>query len=222
MLGLQLRRLRHRQRVSGTMLQSVWETPLPGRKLDWREAPFLVCDAEMSSLELAEGELLSLGWVCIEGGGIILDSARHYLIQAEKSVGQSATIHQLRDCELDDAEPEVTVLERFLEAAAGRILVFHHAALDMAYLNRSVEAACGAPLLMPFVDTLVREHARLRHADTTIQPGDLRLQACRDRYKLPAYPAHNALIDALATAELLLAQNLHRGGEKSFPLKNLL
>jgi DNA polymerase-3 subunit epsilon len=39
----------------------------------------------------------------------------------------------------------------------------------------------------------------------------LRLAECRSRYNLPAYPAHNALMDALAAAELLLAQLDHKG-----------
>jgi len=36
--------------------------------------------------------------------------------------------------------------------------------------------------------------------------GSLRLTDCRSRYSLPAYHNHNALTDALATAELLIAQ----------------
>ena len=222
MLTLGLRRLRYRSRVSGTALAEVWDTALPGRGTDWREVPFMACDAEMSSLEVSDGELLSLGWVFIDGGGVQLDSARHHLIRAEKSVGQSATIHQLRDCELDEAEPESEVFLRFLEAASGRVLVFHNAVLDLSYLNRTCRQTCGAPLLMPCIDTMGLEHLRLRQKDSGIKHGELRLQACRDRYNLPAYPAHNALVDALATAELMIAQSLHRGGNKPFPLRYLL
>ncbi|MEH6570288.1 MAG: 3'-5' exonuclease [Halioglobus sp.] len=211
MWPLLLRRLRHRSSVSGTVLGDCWELPLPKKRDDWRSVSFLVCDAEMSSLEVTEGELLSLGWVSIENGAIALGSASHYLINAEASVGQSATIHQLRDCELRDGLTELQVLEHFLAAAAGRVLVFHNAALDMAYLNRSSERCFYAPLLLPAVDTLALEHARFRKQGRVIKPGDLRLHECRNRYHLPSYPAHNALVDALATAELLIAQAKHRG-----------
>jgi DNA polymerase-3 subunit epsilon len=34
----------------------------------------------------------------------------------------------------------------------------------------------------------------------------IRLNASRERYGLPAYQGHHALVDALATAELLQAQ----------------
>lgn len=160
----------------------------------------------MSSLDVREGELLSLGWVVIEEGSVPLASAEHHLLRPDRSVGQSATIHNLRDCEFDQALQPEEVAARFLDAAAGRILVFHNASLDMAYLDQASRQLYGAPLLLPYVDTMQLEHRALVRRDIAIQSGDLRLQACRNRYNLPDYPAHNALVDALATAELLLAQ----------------
>ena len=35
-------------------------------------------------------------------------------------------------------------------------------------------------------------------------------------------PAHNALMDALATAELLIAHSKHRGGREQLKLRDLL
>jgi DNA polymerase-3 subunit epsilon len=75
---------------------------------------------------------------------------------------------------------------------------------------------------MPAVDTLLQEQALLQRKNLPIKPGDLGLQACRDHYNLPPYPAHNALLDALATAELLLAMVKHRSGGRDFPLRQLL
>lgn len=222
MWKLRLRRLAYARRVEATTLQASWQHPLPSPGSDWREVSFLVCDAEMSSLDVAEGELLSLGWVCVQRGAIALDTARHHLIQASKSVGQSATIHQLRDCELRDAESDQAVLEHFLAATAGKVLVFHNAALDLAFLNQLSRRYCETPLLLPTVDTLRLEEKLMHRRHVPIQSGSLRLQACRDRYNLPVYPAHNALLDALATAELLIAHIKHRGGNEQLKLKNLL
>ena len=222
MWKLQLHRRLYAKRVSGTALQQCWRAPLPSTSSDWRRVSFLVVDAEMSSLDVNDGELLSVGWVEVEGGSIALASARHYLIKAEKSVGQSATIHHLRDCELSEADTRAEVLQRFLEAAAGKVLVFHNASLDMSYLNGVSRREFDAPVLMPCVDTLLLEKALLDRRDTPIKSGDLRLQACRDRYNLPPYPAHNALLDALATAELLVAHARHRAGSGDFPLSSLL
>jgi DNA polymerase-3 subunit epsilon len=222
MWNLRLRRLAYSRRVKSTALQAAWKLPLPRGGADWREISFLVCDGEMSSMELARGELLSLGWVCVERGAFALDTAQHHLIQASKTVGQSATIHQLRDCELSDAESGEKVLEYFLAAAAGKVLVFHHAALDMAFLNQLSLRYYDAPLLMPVVDTLRLEERLMHRREVPIQSGSLRLQACRDRYNLPVYPAHNALLDAMATAELLIAHTKHRGGSIQLKLRDLL
>ena len=222
MWRLRLRRLHRQARARGTPLQYCWQQPLPSTSSDWRQVSFLVCDAEMSSLEPQNGELLSLGWVAVEKGGISLASARHELIAARGSVGQSATVHQLRDCELVDGRPLDEVMKTFLEAAKGRVLVFHNAFLDMAFLNRSSRELFGVPLLLPQVDTLALEERLLRRRDVPIKAGDLRLQGCRERYGLPAYPAHNALMDALATAELLLAHIRHRAGRQTLKLAQLL
>jgi len=222
MWKLRLRRLIYARRVAGTALQRCWRAPLPATGTDWRQVSFLVVDAEMSSLDVKDGELLSVGWVVVEAGAIALDSARHYLIKAEKSVGQSAAIHSLRDCELSGAETGDVVLERFLDAAAGKVLVFHNAALDMAFLDRVSRAVFKAPVLLPAVDTLLQEERLLRRREQPIKPGDLRLHACRDRYQLPQFQGHNALLDALATAELLLALASHRCRGQGLDLGQLL
>ena len=44
-----------------------------------------------------------------------------------------------------------------------------------------------------------------KRRDQMVQQGDLQLGRLRSAYHLPRYTAHNALIDAFATAELLLA-----------------
>jgi DNA polymerase-3 subunit epsilon len=222
MWRLRLQRLPYVRRVAGTALAACWQVPLPNAARDWREVSFLVADAEMSSLNVKDGELLSVGWVAVEHGAIALGSARHYLVRPKMSVGQSAAIHSLRDCELSDADTGAEVLQRLLKAAAGKVLVFHHAALDLGYLNRLSRWLFNAPLLLPVVDTLLQEEALMRHRGQPIKPGDLRLHACRERYGLPPYRGHNALLDAVATAELLLAMAGHRSAGKPFPLARLL
>ncbi len=222
MWQLLLRRLLYRKRISGTALQACWRTPLPSTSSDWREVSFLVVDGEMSSLDVNTGELLSVGWVVVQDGAIHLETAEHHLIRAENSVGQSATIHNLRDYDLIGAHEREQVLTHFLEVAAGKVLVFHNAALDMAFLNKISRRYFNAPMLMPVVDTLLQEEALLRRREQAIKAGDLRLQACRDRYNLPHFHGHNALVDAIATAELLLALASRRASGNQLALGQLL
>lgn len=204
-----------------SVLQHFWQAELPPARRDWRDTTFLVVDAEMSSLDPEEGELLSLGWVKIVDGAICLATAEHVVIRAQSSVGQSATIHQLRDCEVAEGIDATEALDQFLEAARGCILVFHHAPLDLAYLDKLCQQVHGAPLLQPHVCTLQSEKQRLARRDHAFKPGDLTLAACRERYSLPRYQAHNALWDAVATAELLLAHVAHRSRGKPLRLSDL-
>nr|WP_279304897.1 exonuclease domain-containing protein [Pseudohalioglobus lutimaris] len=217
-----MRRLAYQRRIAGTALQACWQAPLPSTSSDWRTVSFLVADAEMSSMDANSGELLSVGWVVVENGGINLGSAQHHLIRAENSVGQSATIHNLRDYDLIDANTRDHALGRFLDVAAGKVLVFHNAALDMAFLNKISRREFNAPILMPVVDTLLQEEKLLHREGHVLKPGELRLQGCRDRYGLPHFHGHNALLDALATAELLIALASRRSVGRPLTLAQLL
>ncbi|WP_240624368.1 3'-5' exonuclease [Chromatocurvus halotolerans] len=204
-------RFRRRKRLRPGALMDCWQAGLPSPRTDWRSLDFLVVDAEMSSLDPQQGELLSLGWVAVRTGAIDLGSASHRVLRASSSVGQSAVIHQLRDLDLADGEKPESALDALLQAARGRILVFHNARLDLAFLDPIACSCHGTPLLLPVVDTLRAEQRLLSRRSMTPRAGDLTLTGCRARYGLDGHAAHNALGDALATAELLLAHASSRG-----------
>jgi DNA polymerase-3 subunit epsilon len=222
MMGLKLKRAWYRRKSGSPALARCWSGEYPPGGTDWRKLEFLVADTETSALSAAEGEMLSIGWVVMANAGIKLNTAEHYLLCSERGVGQSATIHQLRDCELVAGVSREAMMERFLQVARSRILVFHHAVLDMSFLNQISCQLYNAPLLLPFIDTLQMEQRRMSRQGSVPPKNGLRLGACRSRYSLPDYPGHNALIDALATAELLLAQLTHRSGTGKLSLRELI
>lgn len=220
MLMLYCQRLMYQRKLKqshyGQLLSDCWKgsAASSGRikpSLLCEQVEFLVADLETSSLNTNDGEVLSIGWVVIKQGKIQLASAEHHLLKPQKSVGQSATIHHLRDCELEQGEDLIVVAERFLKVAAGRVLVFHHTPLDMSFLNKASRELFNSPLLLPVIDTLEIEKKKILRQQDHIKKGELRLAECRSRYNLPAYPAHNALMDALSSAELLLAQIDYKG-----------
>ena len=65
---------------------------------------------------------------------------RHILVNAKRSVGSSAAIHELTDTEVAAGQDLDTALRALFEAAAGRIWVFHHANLDVSFLQRACQA----------------------------------------------------------------------------------
>jgi DNA polymerase-3 subunit epsilon len=63
------------------------------------------------------------------------------------------------------------------------------------------------------------ELAMRKRRGLPVHNGDLRLDKLRSSYNLPRYTAHNALIDACATAELVLAIAARMDSSESIELR---
>jgi len=213
---------RRRLGVDHPAMSVFLDAPLPAGNNSFESVEFLVADLETTSLDANDGEIASIGWVPIKNGVIQLAEAEQYFSKIDDGVGQSAVVHQIRDSELNDASSVTAIMNRFLEVAVGKVLVFHNAELDMAFLNCLSKKLYATPVLAPVVDTLQLERRRLLRNDSVLQTGVLRLHCCRQRYNLPDYPGHDALTDALATAELLLAWAACSGGEQGVCLSDCL
>ena len=75
---------------------------------------------------------------------------------------------------------------------------------------------------MPVIDTQAIAKRTLERRDQTFRPQELRLAALRRRHHLPRYRLHNALSDALAAAELFLAQLAQHDTTRPVALRNFL
>jgi DNA polymerase-3 subunit epsilon len=203
-------------------MRTYLDTPLPGRRDDARSAPYLALDLETTGLDAANDAIISVGWVPITGGRIRMAGARHLYLSIDGSVAQSATIHHIRDSDLSAGCTEQEAVHAVLQALRGRVLLVHHAPLDLRFLHAACRRHCTVPLHTRVVDTLALAHVRKSRGRQEAREGALRLDALRAEYNLPRYPAHDALTDALATAELFLAMLPQWGGEAALPLKTLL
>jgi DNA polymerase-3 subunit epsilon len=167
--------------------------------------PLISVDLELTGLDPKKNQIIAIGWTQVDHGRIRLGSNRHIMINAQQSVGESAAIHELMDSDVASGVPLETGLQALFEAAAGRAWLFHHAGLDMAFLRQACLAWAGVSPPFAVLDTLHMELALRKRRDQPVKQGDLQLTSLRTRYNLPRYTAHNALIDACATAELMLA-----------------
>ncbi|GAB4197869.1 MAG: exonuclease domain-containing protein [Wenzhouxiangellaceae bacterium] len=198
-----------RQTAAGQCLSPVmaeWlQQPLPRPSQPLDELKLLAIDLETTGLDATNGAILSFGWVAIEHGHIRLDSADHRLINAAADVGASATIHGIRDCDQDQGETLTPVLDELFGHLQGRWPVFHHGALDLAFLDAACRRhwGCGCPLF--YIDTLQWQQQRLRQQHGGELHQALHLSAVMDNLNLPLRRAHNALDDAQSCAEVCLA-----------------
>jgi DNA polymerase-3 subunit epsilon len=215
-----LRRLRYRKQARGTPLEPFYAAPLPARGTPWQQLELLALDFETSGLDHRHDRILSMGWVRIRQARIELGSARQVLIQAEGSVGQSATVHGLTDSDLRQGLSLQAAVRLLLRELHGRVLVAHGAAIELGFLSSACRACFGLPPSLRSIDTLALEQRLRRHQND--RQGELRLHACRERHNLPSYRPHSAAVDALACAELLLAQAGRIGDETRLRLRDLL
>lgn len=221
MWGLEARRRRWARRGVAPPLQRYLTHAPPDPRRDYRGAEYVAVDLETTGLSPQRDAPLSLGWVLVRAGAVELSTARHAVLRAERPVAQSAAVHGLTDDRLANGEDAAAVLSALLEVLSGRVLVAHHAAIELRFLDRLCREHFGGPLLVRVVDTMTLA-ARRAERHGAVDENALRLQTLRERYGLPRYTAHSALSDALATAELFLALAAEREGADGLPLRHLL
>lgn len=173
------------------------------------EARLLAVDVETTGLKPGRDTLLSIGWVEVNGGDIPLKTVRHYVFRGTEEVGQSATIHGIMDDARAAGDELAPVLSEFLQALQGRLLLVHFAPMEHGFLSHQLLRLWGGPLKVATVDTFAIERRHMERMGTYPRGEDLRLPRARQRYGLPWTASHNAAVDAVACAELYLAQVAH-------------
>jgi len=172
---------------------------------DMANTPMIAADLELTGLRKGRDRIVAMGWTLIDNGRIRIGSNRHLVINADRTVGDSATVHEILDSDLAAGEALRTGLDALFRAATGRVWIFHHAKLDVAFLKNAWARLSGTAPGFIVLDTMHIEFRQRRRREVPVKHGDLQLGRIRRAYGLPRYTAHNALNDAFATAELMLA-----------------
>jgi len=186
------------------------------RRRSWRQARFLCVDVELTGLDPHTDEVIAFGAVPIDNGRIRAAGAIAGLVRPARATHTGTVeIHGILPHDLDDAPPLAEAMAPLVEAMAGRTPIAHAAWVERAFLGPAMRAA-GGRLPRGIVDTamLWRLHGILR--DGT-DPGYPQLAHLTDALGLPSHHPHQALADALTTAQvfLALATRLERLGHGS-------
>lgn len=210
-------------RIPAGPLRDYYRTDTPTLDTPYTQVEFLAIDVETTGLDRGQDEIVSIGFIPIVGGRIQVGGAQRILVRPTRPVGhEAATVHGLLDDRLARADPPEAVIPRLLAALTGRVAIAHHAQVEREFLTNACRRLYGHPLEVPYVDTLNLAR-RLRPArGGADETGIYRLSECRKRHNLPRLKPHDALSDALAAAELFLAQAACISGRKPAPLKDLL
>jgi DNA polymerase-3 subunit epsilon len=202
---LTLQRWRARKRSADPAYRAFIDRHPPAPGTAFEDAELVCMDIETTGLDPATADMLSIGWVLIRSGRVDLSTAESHVVKPTGDVGESASVHGLTDTVVNLGMDPTRAMLRVIEVLAGRVLVVHHAGLDKGLLDRLCKAQFGDRLLIPIVDTLALEHRREKRKHHLDENRSLRLPDLRSHYNLPWYRGHDCLMDAVATAELLVA-----------------
>jgi len=163
---------------------------------------YVVVDVETSGLNLARDHLIAIGAVAVQSGKIDLaDSLEIVLQQRQASDRDNILIHGIGGTAQEEGVQPVEALLLFLEYLGKSPLIAFHVDFDETMVRRALKSKIGLNFKHPWVDlayiapalypTLARQ---LRALDDWTNYFDIR-----------NYARHNALADALSTAQLFLA-----------------
>ncbi|TLX58009.1 3'-5' exonuclease [Stutzerimonas nosocomialis] len=173
--------------------------PLDERPL--RQQRLVVLDLETSGLNVKRDQVLSIGAVVIEDGGIDLgEQFERTLYRPGHKVSESVLIHGIAPSALAlGSEPADALLDFMAFVGTSPLLAFH-AGFDRQMLARALKQTLGYRLRHPFLD--VAELAPMLCPDDRPRNGGLDDWA--KRFDLQVQQRHHASADALVTAELAL------------------
>ncbi|KEA63713.1 DNA polymerase III epsilon subunit [Marinobacterium lacunae] len=182
------------------------------------KVPLLAMDFETTGIDSTRDEIVSIGLVAMSLERIRMGESHHWILKPRADLrDESVVIHGITHSEVESAPDLKSIRQQLLELMAGRVIVVHHRGIERQFLDAAFKRRTGEGIAFPCIDTMeleARLHRRKRPSLLERLMGhkrvSIRLPESRERYHLPHYPAHNALTDALACAELLQAQIAHR------------
>lgn len=185
---------------------------LPEAQQTLQETNFVALDIETTGLNAQTDDVVSIGLVPFDVHRIYLSKAKHWIVRPRKLTTESVLVHGITHTEVAEAPSFKSVLPEILTHLQGKQVVVHYRYMEREFFRIAVQKLFKQNLLFPVIDTLELEAQFLRNSRSIFDKlrnktmPSLRLLNVRERYNLPAYENHNALVDALATAELLQAQ----------------
>jgi DNA polymerase-3 subunit epsilon len=184
-----------------------WIRPSPA----WDEVTYWALDLEMTGLSASRDHIIAVGMVPVRLGTIRYGERFASLVRlpdGEQPSNEGLAAHHLLPGEYARAPAMGELLPQVDARLRQGVLLLHHAPLDLAFL-REAYRRCRLPWprvrVVDTIDLLLKDHRR-RHRFSPHPPAaPTSLPDARASLGLPPYAVHDALSDALATAELFLA-----------------
>jgi DNA polymerase III subunit epsilon len=195
---------------------AAWQTrPAPRLDMPINQSRYVVVDVESSGLNISKDRLIAIGAVAVMNGNVQLnDSFEIVLQQSRVSEKDNILIHGIGGMAQREGMPPADALLGFLDYLGKDPLIAFHVAFDESMISRAMKTFLGLNFRHAWVD--------LAYVSPALHPQLARRYRSLDDwmgyFQISNYARHNALADALSTAELLLAlrQELEARSAASF------
>ena len=165
---------------------------------------YIVFDTETTGLNPKEDDVISIGAVKIKENKIITSETFEVFIKNSCDISpRSIEIHQIRNCDLDDAITTEEAVKEFLRFIGSRPLVGYYLEFDIKMINKYVKPMLGVNLPNEAIEV---SEIYFDKTIALIPQGniDLRFDTILSKCGVPDMGAHNAVNDAIMTAMIYL------------------
>jgi DNA polymerase III subunit epsilon len=178
--------------------------PRSSRRKRWQDSELVALDFETTGLDLRRDAVVSFGLVPVSGGRIDLSRALYQEVAPAAPLSHSSiAVHHLRPTDLAQAPPLSAVTEQLRSGLEGRFLLTWSAEIEATFLARTFGGRVRRWLART-VDVLRLSLLADGIEGTSPRADSYSLADTVARAGLPVEEAHDALNDALMTAEMFL------------------
>lgn len=160
-------------------------------------------DCETTGLNLRKDDIVSIGAVRVRGNRILTSEAFYVKVKPRAELSAtSIKVHHIRNADIADVGPIRSELPAFLRFIGNRPIVGYWTSFDVRMLNKDISRMLSIRLQNPVIDVCDMYYDR-KYGNAP--PGtriDLRFAAILEDLGLPPLPAHDALNDAISTAQM--------------------
>jgi DNA polymerase III subunit epsilon len=172
------------------------------------KASYVVLDTELTGLDDKKDSIVSIGAVRMTGMSIGLGDTFYRVVSPRTELSAaSVMIHEITPSEAESQPCIDTCFDEFLAFCGDAVLVGHFISIDLNFLNRDMKRIRGTEIRNPALDTFsiyewLRKRNKARECLATPHAG-FRLHDIVKCFDIAVNGAHNAVMDAFTTAQLL-------------------
>lgn len=163
-------------------------------------------DCEMTSLNIEEAELVSIGAVIIKNNRVMTSQKLDIKLQKPESLcEESIKIHHIRGIDLIGGEALNDALKQLLNFIGNRPIMGYNINYDLRVLNKFIRPKYGFNLPNKSIELAHRYQRELQKSQPDIEP-DLRYDTILAKLDVPLVgQRHSAVGDAITTALMYIS-----------------